>query len=356
MTYDVLIIGGGVAGLSAAAHLAPHGSVVLLEAETAPGYHTSGRSAAMFEETYGTPSTIELNRASRDHMVKGGYLSPRGFLLVGGADNTAAFDQDLTTMNMAQISRKEAEALVPILNPATTTRFGYHSEAWDIDTDLLMQDYARAARQAGATITTDARVSSISHDTHWRVIAGDKQYEAKTLVNAAGAWADHIAALAGVRPLGITPMRRSVARVGGPDGHDISTWPMLFGPGETWYAKPDAGALIISPADEDPVDPHDAWADDLTLAEGIARYSEVVTAEVTRMLSNWAGLRSFSPDRNLVIGRDNTVPDFCWCAGQGGYGMQSSPGAGRLLSDLIMGRMPAHEPSVIRALDPGRFG
>ena len=355
MNCDVLIIGGGVAGLSAAARLAPHASVMLLEAEDALGYHTSGRSAALFEENYGAPSTVALNRASRDYLTSGGYLSARGFLLVGGPDDREAFEEDIKVLKMHAISRSEAEAMVPILDPTTTTRFGYHADAWDIDTDLLLQDYARTARASGAKIVTNARVGSIRRDGAWRVEAGGDTYTADLMVNAAGAWADQIAQMASVAPLGITPLRRSVARVAAPDHHEVSQWPMLFGPGEEWYAKPDAGALIISPADEDPAEPHDAWADDMVLAEGIARYSEVVTEEVTRMLSNWAGLRSFAPDRNLVIGRDGTVPEFFWLAGQGGYGMQSSPGASQLAADLILGYTPEQTEDVIARLDPTRF-
>jgi D-arginine dehydrogenase len=159
-----------------------------------------------------------------------------------------------------------------------------------------------------------------------------------------------------VRPLGFVPNRRSMARIPAPGGHDISKWPMLFGAGETWYAKPDAGALIVSPAEEDPQEPHDAWADDMVLAEGLARYEEMVTEPVTRLISNWAGLRTFSPDRVLVIGRDPRESDFFWLAGQGGYGFQTCPAASRLAADLIGGRATGLSPCLVHALDPARFG
>jgi D-arginine dehydrogenase len=147
-----------------------------------------------------------------------------------------------------------------------------------------------------------------------------------------------------------------MARIPAPGGHDVSGWPMMFGCGETWYAKPDAGALIVSPAEEHPMAPHDAWADDMVLAEGLARYEEMVTEPVTRMLSNWAGLRTFSPDRVLVIGRDPREPAFFWLAGQGGYGFQSSPAASQLAADLLLERAPAAPKDLIAALSPARFG
>jgi D-arginine dehydrogenase len=167
---------------------------------------------------------------------------------------------------------------------------------------------------------------------------------------------DDVAWMAGVQPLGFTPLRRSMARIPAPGGHDVTHWPMLFGPGEDWYAKPDAGALIVSPAEEHPMAPHDAFADDMVLAEGLARYEAMVTEPVTRLLSNWAGLRTFSPDRVLVIGRDVRRPDFIWCAGQGGYGFQTAAAASRLLADLVAGRAPELDAGLVAQLSPARFG
>src|SRR5690606_19463219 len=190
----------------------------------------------------------------------------------------------------------------------------------------------------------------------WRVHWPGGEAEAPLLVNAAGAWVDGVARMAGVRPLGFQPYRRSMARIPAPGGHDVSGWPMLFGPGEGWYATPDAGALIVSPAEEHPMEPHDAWADDMVLAEGLARYEEFVTTPVTRVISNWAGLRTFAPDRVLVIGRDPREPSFFWLAGQGGYGFQTSGGASQLAADLILGRPPALRPELVAALSPGRLG
>ena len=353
---DFLIIGGGIAGLSAAARLAPHGSVTLIEAEDALGYHASGRSAAMFEENYGSPSTIALNRASKDYLVKAEVLSPRGFILLGTADSMDRYNHDKSVMNLAEIGTDQAKAMVPILDTAVITHTAYDDAAQDIDTDKLLQGYARTARRNGAQILTKSGATAIRKaQTGWAVTTPHTTVETRLLINAAGAWADPVAGLAGIPPIGITPHRRSMARIPAPGGHDVTGWPMFFGAGETWYAKPDAGKLLVSPADEDPVDAHDAWPDDMVLAEGIARYQDHVTEQVTRVESSWAGLRSFSPDRSLVIGFEPTEPSFFWLAAQGGYGMQSSPAASQLCADLITGATSELDDTALAALDPARF-
>ncbi|MCP3968959.1 MAG: FAD-binding oxidoreductase [Rhodobacteraceae bacterium] len=355
---DFLIIGGGIAGISVAARLSHLGKVTLLEAEDALGYHSSGRSAAMFEETYGKPSTVALNRASKSYHMSdnGGVLSPRGLMLVGTAGDRETFAHDSDMMEMEPITVEDACARVPVLNPKTVVQAGYHTAAWDIDTDLLAQNFAREARGNGAEIITGVRATAIRRTTAgWAVDTAKGSFAAGLLVNAAGAWVDRVAGLAGVAPLGFTPFRRSVARIPAPGGHDVSAWPMLFGAGETWYAKPDAGKLLVSPADEDPVEPQDAWADDMVLAEGIARYQEMVTEPVTRVDSSWAGLRTFAPDRQLVIGFDPADPGFFWHAGQGGYGIQTSPAASMLAADLIGGRAPEIDADTVAALSPARF-
>ncbi|MEL6838943.1 MAG: FAD-dependent oxidoreductase [Pseudomonadota bacterium] len=354
---DFLIIGGGIAGVSAAARLAELGSVTLLEAEEALAYHASGRSAALFEENYGQPSTVALNAASRDYHETAGVLSPRGLLLVGSAENARLFADDEATMCLDTITVAEAKSMIPILDDSKIDRAAYDGDAWDIDTDKLIQTFARRIRQNGGQIVPKSKVTSVTRTTlGWDVTTTEDTYQAKSIVNSAGAWADQIAEMAGVAPLGFRPLRRSMGRIPAPNGHDVSTWPMLFGPGEDWYAKPDAGALIVSPADEDPVVPHDAYADDMVLAEGIARYQDHVTEPVTRLLTSWAGLRTFAPDRTLVIGPDIGEPSFIWCAGQGGYGMQSSPGASQLLADIVGGRPSMLDTATIAALSPARFG
>ena len=358
MDADFLIIGGGIAGVSAAARLSAIGRVVLLEGEDHLAHHASGRSAALYEPHYGAPAVVGLSLASGEffHSLPD-VLTPRGLLTVARADQMDLLRHDADDMELEMISVDQARAMVPILNPDVVAGAARADHAWDIDTDLLVQTFARQARGNGGQILTRARVSAIAKVAGgWRVTTAAGNFTGAVLVNAAGAWVDQVARMAGVQPLGFQPNRRSMARIPAPGGHDVSRWPMLFGVGETWYAKPDAGALIVSPAEEDPMEPHDAFADDMVLAEGLARYEEMVTEPVTRVISNWAGLRTFAPDRVLVIGRDMREQDFFWLGGQGGYGFQSAPGASQLAADLIGGRAPEIDPALVAALSPARFG
>lgn len=358
---DFLVIGGGVAGIAAAAHLAELGSVLLLEREDALGYHASGRSAAMFEEDYGPPAIKALSRASRAYLAAPGagresYLSPRGLMLVGRADQRAGFQTDLATLDLEEIPVAEARARVPILNPETLAFAATHETATDIDTDRLMGDWAKLLRQRGGRTLMRQEVIAITRlEAGWRVETRNGSFDARQLVNAAGAWADLIAEMAGVTPVGLQPKRRSMAQLPAPEGHDVNGWPMLMGVHEAWYAKPQAGKLLVSPADADPVPPQDAWADDMVLAEGVARYEAMVTVPVTRMLTSWAGLRSFAPDRALVLGPEPGAEEFIWSAGQGGYGFQTSPAASQLVADLALGRTPALTAEVVAQLSPGRL-
>ena len=358
MDADFLIIGGGIAGVSAAARLSALGSVIVLEGEDNLAHHASGRSAALYEPHYGAAPVVALSLASGDYFrTQPNLLSPRGMLIVAKGDEVAGLAKDAEAMAMGLISAEQAQGKVPILNLDVVKAAAYAEHAWDIDTDLLIQGFARQARGNGARIITKARVTAVAKLAGgWRVTSGAGEFTAGMLINAGGAWVDQIAAMAGVRPLGFQPMRRSMARIPAPGGHDVSGWPMMFGVGETWYSKPDAGALIVSPAEEHRVEPHDAFADDMVLAEGLARYEEMVTEPVTRLISNWAGLRTFSPDRVLVIGRDVVEPTFFWLAGQGGYGFQSAPAASQLVADLMAGHPPELVPELVAALSPARFG
>ncbi len=352
---DFLVVGGGIAGLSAGARLSEHGSVCVLEAEDALGYHTSGRSAAMFLDSYGPATVRALSRASFDYYSSGGYLTPRGLMLIGKRDQGEQFDADAAEMGLPRISVADALSHVPILNPEVVGYAAYDQSGLDIDTDRALQDFARAIRRNQGRVQTKTKVTAIRKDRHWIVEAGDV-FEARVLVNAAGAWADEVAALAGVGAIGITPRRRSMARIPAPGGHDVSGWPMMLGAGESWYAKPDAGKLLVSPSEADPVAPHDAYADDMVLAEGLARYEEVVTEPVTRLETNWAGLRSFAPDGTLVLGPDAKEPSFVWAAGQGGYGFQTAPAASALLASLVAGTPSEMDANIIAALCAKRLG
>jgi len=364
MIWDFLIIGGGIAGVSAAARLAPLGRVCLLEGEGALAYHASGRSAALFEESYGKPAVVALNSASKAfHMdPAAGFAKPRGLMILGRRDEADGFDADVATLCLDRISPSDAKALVPIIDPQKVALAAYHDSAWDLDTDKIIQSFVRCARADGAQITTHQRVTALRKQRlakgggYWLAETQSGQtFEARMVINAAGAWADDIAQMAGLPRLGLIPYRRSMARIPAPGNHDVSAWPMIFGVGESWYAKPDAGKLLVSPAEEDPMPPHDAFADDLVLAEGLHRYSEMVTEPVTRLETSWAGLRTFAPDRALVIGPAPQDHSFIWLAGQGGYGFQTAPAASQLTADLIAARPSELSTTLIAALSPARF-
>ncbi|WP_271952558.1 NAD(P)/FAD-dependent oxidoreductase [Ruegeria faecimaris] len=351
---DFLIIGGGIAGLSVGARLSERGQVTVLEGEEALGYHASGRSAAMFAPAYGPPAVIALNLASAAHFETNDYLSPRGWVLIGGKDQHDVFHRDADQLGGRQISFDAAQSLIPILNPETVG-FAAHSDSeQDIDTDRMMQDFARTIRGNGGSVLTRQSVTAIRKHRHW-IVEATESFEARHIVNAAGAWVDEIAAMAGIAPIGIQPRRRSMARIPAPGGHDLRAWPMMLGAGESWYAKPDAGKLLVSPADADPTAAHDAFADDMVLAEGLARYEAMVTEPVTRVETNWAGLRSFAPDGSLVLGPDPTDPTFIWSAGQGGYGFQTAPAASQLVADLTVDNQSSLDTATIASLRPDRL-
>jgi len=351
---DVIVIGGGIAGLSAGAAISAFARVTVLEAEDVLGHHASGRSAAMYEPGYGSPAAVELTEASRDALEGAGVLSPRGLMLVGKEADRARWEADRAGFGMPAIGMAEARTMVPVL-AADVTLAAFHADAWDIDTDRLIQGYARDVRAAGGTIRTRARVTGVRRVAGgWAVMAADTVHEARLVVNAAGAWADAVARMSGVAPTGLVPHRRSMARIPAPDGWDVERWPMILGAGETWYAKPDAGALIVSPADEEPMDPHDAWADDMVLAEGLARWGGHVDAPVTRLIASWAGLRTKTADGAPVLGPDPVETTFVWCAGQGGQGFQTAPAAALLVADLVAGRSPRVDSATVAAVSPAR--
>jgi D-arginine dehydrogenase len=355
MKVDVAIIGAGIAGASLVAALAGHRSVLLLEREAAPGTHATGRSAAIFVRNYGKPVLRALNDLSYGPLSDGGYLSPRGVMTVATRADRLAFDAFMVEAHgVEQITTEEACAAFPLLRPEAADRAAIERTASDIDVDRLMQDHLRTHRSAGGEIWTKAEVSTITHDGSWQITLADGRHcTAQTVVNAAGAWADQIAQIAGLPPVGITPFRRSAAIL--PVEGDITTWPMILPATETWYAKPEAGRLMVSPADEDPVPPQDAWADDMVIAEGLDRFSQAVAYEVTRVTHTWAGLRSFAPDRVPVVGEVANAPGFFWLAGQGGYGVQTSPAMAAHLSALIRGVASPCPDWVEKSLSPQRF-
>ncbi|MEM7438595.1 MAG: FAD-binding oxidoreductase [Pseudomonadota bacterium] len=358
MTYDFAVIGGGIAGVSAAARLAPLGSVIVLEAEDALAYHASGRSAALYEPNYGAPTVVDLSLAGREFFEtdSGGVLSPRGILMVCKPGEEDTFREESASFAMEEISVQDALKRVPIFDANRVVKAAFTPSAQDIDTDLLIQNFVRKLREAGGAVRTGLRITDIEKaDTIWTLRADDDCVTARNVVNAGGAWADQVAVLAGMAPIGLQPMRRSVARIPAPNELDVTDWPMMFGVGEGWYAKPDAGQIIVSPSEEDPMDPFDAWADDMVIAGGLDRFSQVTNFEVSRVTSTWAGLRTFAPDRTLILGPDPADNSFIWAAGQGGYGFQTSAGASQLIADLVAGRASELSDKTVAALKPDRF-
>lgn len=355
---DIIIIGGGIAGLSAAAEISPHASVLLLEAEDVLGYHASGRSAAMFLADFGNEIIRELNYASTEHhhTANGGVLSERGMMMIARPQERTDFVKEFTAFNMSEISPSEARTIVPILHPRNTAFAAYREGVYDLDADRLLQYYAKTARLNGTQIKTKAPATSITKSgKRWIVTTPKATYSAPILINASGAWIDKIAKLSNISTLGFQAYRRSMARLPAPGGHDVSKWPFMDGVNERWYAKPDAGSWIVSPSEEHAVEAHDAWADDMVLAEGLDRYSEMVSEPVTHVQSSWAGLRTFAPDRSLVIGADNRDPSFYWLGGQGGYGFQTAPAASRLIAQLLLGQATDLPKTIVQALTPKRF-
>lgn len=362
-TADIVVIGGGIAGISAAAELAAAARVVVVEAEPQIGYHATGRSAALFLRNYGNSTLRALNAAAAPVLVEPGedfdvpLTRRRGELLVAAEAELATLDAYAEgSEGLERLDAAGAAGIVPILKPERIAAALLEPDALDIDVDLLLQGYARRLRRRAGRIATGAPVERIARVSGaWRVETARETVEAPVLVNAAGAWADEIARTAGVPPIGLVPCRRSAAILPAPPGHAIDPWPLFGDVSETWYAKPDAGKLMVSPADEDPVDPHDAWADDMVLAEGLDRFERATTVQVTRVERSWAGLRTFASDRTPVAGFDPEAEGFLWLAGQGGYGVQTAPVLARLAAALCGGMEPPVAPNVVRALSPGRF-
>jgi D-arginine dehydrogenase len=334
--FDIIVIGAGIAGTSVAAHLAETHRVTIIEMEERPGYHTTGRSAATYEPNYGPPSICALTRASRAEFDAGGYLTPRSTLFLMPDGQEEAFEKlNAAQQGMREIPVRDAKSMLPLLKDDYARRVLIDSGTADIDVDLLHQTYLKLFKSRGGTLVVSAPVRAIENSGTWSVTAGGATVRAPVIVNAAGAWGDDVAVLAGKRPIGLQPKRRSVAVVPPPHGLDVMSWPLVVDCAETWYCKPQSGKLLVSPADATPVAPHDAHADDMALAEGIDRFQQAVDFEVTRVEHSWGGLRSFAPDGSPVAGYDRSGDGFFWLIGQGGYGIQSSPALSRLAAAQV---------------------
>ena len=353
---DFLIIGAGIAGASTGYFLAPHGKTIVLEREQLPGYHSTGRSAALYTVAYGTPQVRALTAASRAFFdappagfAEHPLLSPRGELSVdftGDPDELQRQYQSAkaSVAEVQLLSAEQACAMLPVLRADKVHGALYDPSAADIDTDALHQGYLRGIRRHGGQIHCNSEVLQIQRrDDGWEVRTATQSFRTKVLIDAAGGWCDQIAALAGVAPLGLQPKRRAAFIFAGPEGVDSHHWPMLLSLDESFYMKPDAGMLLGSPANADPVEPHDVQPEELDIAMGIYQIEEHTSLSIRRPTRTWAGLRSFVADGDLVGGYDPQVADFFWCAAQGGYGIQTSPAMGQACAALARGEpWPEH--------------
>ncbi|MEW6461163.1 MAG: FAD-binding oxidoreductase [Pseudomonadota bacterium] len=345
---DYLIIGGGIAGASTGYFLAGHGKTIVLEREAQPGYHSTGRSAALYTVAYGTPQVRALTAASRtfydapptgfsDHPL----LTPRGELVVDFSGDAAELQRQFeeARQQVAEarlLSAEQACAMVPVLRRERVRGALYDPSAADIDTAALHQGYLRGIRQQGGEIHCDREVLAISRSAEgWQVDCAGQRYSATLLINAAGAWCDQIAQLAGLPGIGLQPRRRAAFTFQAGKGIDCQNWPALVSLDESFYFKPDAGLLLGSPANADPVAAHDVQPEELDIALGIHQIETHTSLQIRRPEHTWAGLRSFVADGDLVGGFDAQAAGFFWVAAQGGYGIQTSAAMGQACAALI---------------------
>jgi D-arginine dehydrogenase len=355
-TADCIVIGAGIAGAAAGFFLAPHLKVLLLEQEEQPGFHSTGRSAALFMESYGTPQVRALTMASRaffesppdgftDHPV----LGARGAMMVATHGQEAPLQAHWAVLQPISpratlLDAAGACALTPVLRRELLLGAVYEPDASDMDVHAIHHGFLRGIRRAGGALVADAPATALRRDAGvWQVQAGGDVFEAPLVVNAAGAWADVVGQLAGARPIGLVPKRRSAFIFAPPEGVASAGWPATGGVAEDWYVKPDAGMLLGSPANADPVPPHDVQPEELDIATAIDRIERMTTLSIRRPARIWAGLRSFVADGDLVGGADPELPGFFWSAAQGGYGIQTSPAMGMAVAALVRGEaIPAH--------------
>jgi D-arginine dehydrogenase len=353
---DVIVIGAGIAGASISYFLAPHVRVRVLEREEHPGFHSTGRSAALFSESYGPEQVRRLSRASRGFLerpppgfVEHPILSPRGVLIVGTAGQAPeveAFHESvrLTSDDARLVSTREICSVVPVMTPQAASLGVLEPGAADIDVHGLHQGLLRGLKARGGEVRCSVAIRSIGRVQGWWQVEADGQtFRAPLLINAAGAWVDEVAALAGVAPLGIEPRRRSALLFAPPAGMNVAHWPFLCSVDESYYFKPDAGMLLGSPGNADPVPPHDVQPEELDIAIAIDRIEQATTMRIHRPARTWAGLRSFVADGNLVGGFAPDAPGFFWVAALGGYGIQTCAAMGEACANLALERaLPAH--------------
>jgi D-arginine dehydrogenase len=355
MDCDILIVGAGISGAAAGYYLAGNRRVVLLEGEAQPGYHSTGRSAALYEPSLGNATVRGFDIASGPFLKNppAGFcaapiLTPRGELTICDGDNRAKLD-DLLALNgsggneIREIAIDQALAMIPAIRPECLRWATYEPGVMDIDVHGLHQGFLKGFAAAGGTLVCDAPVTKAERRAGlWQIHAGSEQFSAPILIDAAGAWADHVAVLGGVAPLGLQPKRRTAAILPAPDGVDVWRWPVLGAAGENAYLNSHAGKLLASPGDATPVEPQDVQPEELDVAMLVDWVERKTTMTVRRIERRWAGLRTFAPDNCPVMGEDQSMPGFWWLAGQGGYGIMMAESLGRSLASLLdEGELPA---------------
>jgi len=345
---DVIVLGAGMAGASLAAELSPYRNVILLEMEDQPGRHSTGRSAAMFFESYGNATVCALTRASRDFLEQPpeGFcdvklMSPRAAMIVADYDGLSRLEAHYggpsAPKTMHRIAREEALKQVPILRPDWIAGAFIDASGCDMEVAAIHQGYLRTARRSGTQVVLGAaEVTTSRSGGLWTVRCRAGSFSAPILANATGAWADTVARQAGAAPVGLQPNRRTAMTIPAPAAHDSRHWPMVIDVDETVYFKPDAGQLLLSPANEDPMDPCDVAPEELDIAMAVDRFETLTLESVRRINHRWAGLRSFVADRSPVAGYDTQAEGFFWLAGQGGYGIQMAPALARTAAALLM--------------------
>ena len=374
--FDFIVIGAGIAGASAGYELAGQGRngsrVALLEREDQPGYHTTGRSAALYIQCYGNEVIRALTVGSWQFYTEppAGFaeaplLGPRGVLFVGRPDQVAALDRLAAETrplapHIERLDAAAARALVPILRPTALGGAVFDSKAMEIDVNGLHQGYLRGLKARSGEVVTRAEVRGLQPGPPgWLVETTAGDFTAPVVVDAGGAWCDEIARLAGARPVGLVPKRRTAITFDAPAGLDAGAWPLTAGVAEDFYFKPDSGRLMGSPADETPMPPCDVQPDELDIAVAVERIQAATTLEIRRLGNTWAGLRTFAADKTPVVGFDPLREGFFWLAGQGGYGIQTAPAMGRLTAALATGGPVPEDLAALGvtadALSPARF-
>lgn len=372
MEYDVAVIGGGIAGASAAAQLAQKFSVILCERETQPGYHATGRSAALFSETYGNETVRALTIASRAFLesppagfTSTAILSPRGAMHIGGDGDAALLDRAFETAHrlvpsVRRLTAAEVLQLVPVIKRDYVVGGVYEPDARDVDTNGMLQGFLRQLREAAGQIALAAEVVGLEKEPDgWRIQLPDRELKARIIVNAAGAWGDQVAVLAGAKAVGLAPKRRTAFLFRPDQSLEIARWPMVICARESFYFKHDAGLILISPADETPSFPVDAQPEELDVAIAADRVMAATNFDIRRIEHKWAGLRTFTKDKTPVAGFDPSLDGFFWLVGQGGYGFQTAVALSRVTANLVAGQaLPAElqDLGISEAvLSPARF-